>query len=151
MPLFASITLTEKVVLPVVVGVPDRTPAEDRVSPGGRVPAFTDQVYGVVPPVAAKVKLYAVLTTAVGGAPDVMDTPAATVMLVAWVALWPLASVTLAVKEYVPVAVGAEADAGRQDAAAHRPGVRAGPARFGQGVAVDGVGPSPGGGAKAID
>ena len=63
-------------------------------------------MYGVVPPVAAKVKLYAVLTTAVGGAADVIDTPAAMVMLVAWVALWPLASVTLTVKLEVPVAVG---------------------------------------------
>ena len=44
MPLFASITLTVKVELPVAVGVPDRTPAEDRVRPAGRVPAFTDQV-----------------------------------------------------------------------------------------------------------
>ena len=46
------------------------------------------------------------LTTAVGGAANVVDTPAATVMLVAWVALWPLASVTFTVKLEVPVAVG---------------------------------------------
>ena len=45
-------------------------------------------------------------TTAAGGAENVVDTPAEMVMLVAWVALWPLASVTLTVKLKVPVAVG---------------------------------------------
>ena len=45
-------------------------------------------------------------TTAAGGAANVVDTPAAMVMLVAWVAVWPLASVTLTVKLEVPVAVG---------------------------------------------
>ena len=45
-------------------------------------------------------------TTAAGGAANVVDTPALMVMLVAWVALCPLASVTLTVKLAVPVAVG---------------------------------------------
>jgi len=45
MPLFASITLTVKVELPVLVGV--RDDARGRQGQAGRrVPAFTDQVYG---------------------------------------------------------------------------------------------------------
>jgi hypothetical protein len=44
MPLFASITLTVNVELPTAVGVPDSTPSLLSVMPGGRLPAFTDQV-----------------------------------------------------------------------------------------------------------
>ena len=91
------------------------------------------------------------LTTAAGGAANVVDTPAATVMLVAWVALWPLASVTLTVKLKVPVAVGVplRVPAGLRLMPAGRLPLLtdqvygAGPAGFGQGVAVDGVGPAP--------
>src|SRR5260370_15052766 len=74
--------------------------------PGGSVPAFTDQVYGVVPPVAVIVSLYGTPTTADGGGLKVTDTPAAIVRLVAWVALCPFASVTFTVKLYVPATVG---------------------------------------------
>jgi hypothetical protein len=46
--------VTEKV--PATVGVPDVTPAELIERPLGRVvPEATDQVYGGVPPVAARV------------------------------------------------------------------------------------------------
>ena len=92
--------------MPAVVGVPASTPAELRDSPGGSVPAFTDQAYGAVPPLAVSVSLYAAPTSAAGGAGNVADTPADTVILVASVALWPLASVTLTVKANVPVTVG---------------------------------------------
>ena len=48
----ASVTRTVKVKLPAVVGVPDSRPVVGlRVSPGGRVPALTDQANGAVPPV----------------------------------------------------------------------------------------------------
>jgi hypothetical protein len=42
--------------VPTAVGVPPITPVEAfRFSPAGRLPAVTDQLYGVVPPVAASV------------------------------------------------------------------------------------------------
>ena len=37
------------------VGVPDMTPAELSERPAGKAPVATDQVYGGVPPVAARV------------------------------------------------------------------------------------------------
>ena len=40
---------------PAVVGVPEIMPLELSDSPAGKVPEDIDQVYGVVPPVAAKV------------------------------------------------------------------------------------------------
>ena len=42
---------------PAVVGVPAMTPAVLSDSPAGRVPLFTLQLYGAVPPVAARVVL----------------------------------------------------------------------------------------------
>ena len=54
----ASVTCTVKFVVPVPVGVPEMTPElETSESPAGRVPEETDQVYGVVPPMAARVVL----------------------------------------------------------------------------------------------
>ena len=54
----ASVTLTVKLLVPVPVGVPEITPVlEASASPAGKVPAEMDQVYGVVPPVAASVVL----------------------------------------------------------------------------------------------
>jgi hypothetical protein len=50
---------TVKLELSTVVGVPLRIPAVDKVSPAGRVPDVTDQLYGDVPPLAANVWLYA--------------------------------------------------------------------------------------------
>ena len=46
-----------KVDVPLAVGVPDSTPALESVSPAGRLPDETVQLYGVVPPVAANVTL----------------------------------------------------------------------------------------------
>jgi hypothetical protein len=54
----ASVTFTVKVLEPVPVGVPEITPVvEASASPAGKVPEETDQLYGAVPPVAAKVAL----------------------------------------------------------------------------------------------
>jgi hypothetical protein len=48
-----SRTDTVKLLVPVAVGVPEIRPvAGARLSPAGRLPALTDQVYGVVPPLA---------------------------------------------------------------------------------------------------
>jgi hypothetical protein len=52
-PLSATCTVTFDV--PALVGVPLITPALDRVTPAGSVPDVTVQLYGVVPPPAAKV------------------------------------------------------------------------------------------------
>jgi hypothetical protein len=53
---FASFTCTVKVEVPVFVGVPEITPVElAKVSPAGRLPDDTDQVYDGSPPVAANV------------------------------------------------------------------------------------------------
>src|SRR5215471_11363985 len=58
-PPAASVTRTEKVDKPVPVGVPDRTPLVANERPVGNEPDASVQVYGVIPPVAVNVKLYA--------------------------------------------------------------------------------------------
>src|SRR5262245_14352130 len=53
---FAAVTLAVKLNVPVAVGVPEMTPvplASDR--PGGSAPLAIDQIYGVIPPLAASV------------------------------------------------------------------------------------------------
>ncbi len=58
-----SVTWIVKFDVPAVVGVPLIAPVEAfRLSPPGRVPAETDQLYGAIPPVAASVWLYDVPT-----------------------------------------------------------------------------------------
>jgi hypothetical protein len=53
-----SVTFTVNRYTPDVVGIPERTPVNAlRVRPFGNVPAETDQLYGSVPPDAAKVWL----------------------------------------------------------------------------------------------
>ncbi len=48
-----SLTVTVKVNVPLAVGVPEITPLPAaRLTPVGRVPFVTDQVYAGVPPVA---------------------------------------------------------------------------------------------------
>jgi hypothetical protein len=64
--LLAPVTWTVKLAVPVAVGVPLSTPAADRPRPAGSVPAETNQLYGVVPPVAANDWLYAVPTVPAG-------------------------------------------------------------------------------------
>jgi hypothetical protein len=54
----ASVTRTVKLLAPVPVGVPEIAPVLDpSPSPPGKAPETIDQVYGVVPPVAATVAL----------------------------------------------------------------------------------------------
>ncbi len=48
-----SQTRAVKLNVPLGLGVPDTTPMLDRFNPAGRLPEFTFQVYGLVPPVAA--------------------------------------------------------------------------------------------------
>jgi hypothetical protein len=63
----ASVTATPKLVLPVLVGVPEITPVEaSRLSPAGREPEVTAQEYGATPPVAWSVAEYALPTVAGG-------------------------------------------------------------------------------------
>ena len=51
----ASATVTVRLKVPVTAGVPETMPVvEPRASPAGRLPAVTDQLYGMVPPVACK-------------------------------------------------------------------------------------------------
>jgi hypothetical protein len=57
-----SVTLTVVLKEPEAVGVPEMVPAADRVKPAGRAPELMLQVYGVVPPLAARVVEYAVPT-----------------------------------------------------------------------------------------
>ena len=47
---FASVARIVNVDGPAVVGVPDRTPVLESVSPAGRVPTVTANAYGVAPP-----------------------------------------------------------------------------------------------------
>jgi hypothetical protein len=50
-----SVTLTVTEEVPVVVGVPLIAPEMLSVRPAGKEPELIDQVYGEVPPLAAKV------------------------------------------------------------------------------------------------
>jgi hypothetical protein len=69
--LLLSDTDTVKLEVPLLVGVPEIAPvAVPRLSPGGRLPDETDHVYGLVPPVALKVPLYALLTVPPGNATE---------------------------------------------------------------------------------
>src|SRR3972149_6553749 len=61
--LFASVTCTVKLYVPASVGVPLITPVVLlRLRPDGREPDVTTHVYGVLPPEAVSVWLYAALT-----------------------------------------------------------------------------------------
>ncbi len=53
----ASATLTVKLKLPVAVGVPESKPADDKVSPAGKVPALKLKLTAPTPPVCVKVWL----------------------------------------------------------------------------------------------
>ena len=64
--MFWSVAPTVKLapVVPVVaaVGVPDKEPDELRLRPAGSVPEVTAKLYGLLPPLALKVAVYAVPT-----------------------------------------------------------------------------------------
>src|SRR5579863_3335805 len=108
---FASFTATVKVLAPVPVGVPLMAPELlFKLSPAGKDPEAIDQVYGVVPPVAASwVAGYATPMVPAGSEVVVMErggTCAFMVMLNGAFAVSPFASFTITVKALVPVAVG---------------------------------------------
>ena len=50
-----SLTVAVKFELPLAVGAPEMIPADERVSPVGRLPDVTDQLYVATPPVACRV------------------------------------------------------------------------------------------------
>jgi hypothetical protein len=52
---FWSVTLTPKLKLPAVVGVPEICPEAEIDNPGGNCPLASAQVYGGVPPAALRV------------------------------------------------------------------------------------------------
>ena len=60
------VTWTVKVEVPADVGVPLTAPPELSVSPAGRLPEVTDQLYGVVPPEAESDWLYDAPTVPAG-------------------------------------------------------------------------------------
>src|SRR3954471_9232100 len=70
-----SVTFTVTGNVPLPVGVPDRTPATESVSPGGSVPVLSAKLTGVVPPVCAKDWLNAVPAWPVVTAGFCTDTP----------------------------------------------------------------------------
>lgn len=107
----ASVTCTMIGNVPETDGVPLICPTLLNVSPVGNVPDGILQLYGVVPPVAAREAEYALFTCPVAK-DDVVTcsawAPAATTILKLAVALstGALLSVTLTVNENVPDAVG---------------------------------------------
>ena len=66
-----SVTRTVKADVPACVGVPEIRPEAEMVSPTGKLPFVTDQVYGPVPPVAAKVVEYATWEDPLGKANEI--------------------------------------------------------------------------------
>lgn len=69
-----SATLAVKVLVPVAVGVPEMTPAVLMDKPAGSAPEDMVNVYGAIPPEAARVVLYATVVTAIGTEVVVIDT-----------------------------------------------------------------------------
>ena len=100
--------MTVKFDVPAVVGVPLVTPPELKDSPAGRLPLWRDQLYGVTPPVAARVWEYATPIWPAGRLEVVTDRSTGITIDRAFVAVsagvWE--SVTLTVKFEVPAVVG---------------------------------------------
>jgi len=96
--------------VPDAVGVPEMVPVDEPSErPAGRLPETTDHEYGVTPPVAATVWLYATPTVPPGKLDVVITRSAgATYILSAWssVSGVPWLSVTRTVKFEVPEVVG---------------------------------------------
>jgi hypothetical protein len=83
-------TWTVNVLVPAASGVPLMMPVEAfKVSPAGRPPLTTDQLYGALPPVATRVCAYATPTTP----PARVEVPTDNVLLAVTV----MASVAVAV------------------------------------------------------
>jgi len=104
-----SVARTVKVLDPAAVGVPAIV-APVSVSPAGRVPLASDQVYGAVPPDAASDCEYAVPTTPFGNDDVVIDRVAGLMTIVSdAVAVRDALSVARTVKVVDPAAVGVPA------------------------------------------
>jgi hypothetical protein len=100
----ASVTAATNNAVPAVVGIPAIEPAEDMERPGGNVPAVSDQKYGEVPPVAAKVREYGT-PTAPAGKGDELDIPSELMARVnVWLVVAEVESVTVTVNVEVTAA-----------------------------------------------
>jgi hypothetical protein len=107
--LIESVTFAVKLYAPAVVGVPEIAPLPASVSPGGNDPLATDHTYGGVPPLAARVCVYAVPAVPAGSDAVVMLGGVGAGLIVicnACEADRLIESVTLAVKLYAPAVVG---------------------------------------------
>jgi hypothetical protein len=124
-----SVTRTVSGKLPAVVGVPPSAPLVPvSEMPAGRLPAVIAHEYGAVPPVAAKVAVYANPTCPAGSEALVMARLEAIAMLKVAVPLPLPVSVSVTLKLYVPACVGGDgsgrggqAEAGGQAARCNRP------------------------------
>jgi hypothetical protein len=107
-----SVTVAVKFEVPFAVGVPEIMPVvAARVSPAGSVPAVIDQVYAGVPPLAVIGFEYAVPTAPEGSVALIVNAGGAAVATTIesctdLVCAGLPASVTVAVKLVVPLAVG---------------------------------------------
>jgi len=125
----ASVTVTVKLAVVALVGVPEMTPvAAASNSPAGKEPAVTDQVKGVVPPITARVVAYAapfvplwsgdvVEITRVGLIVKLkaLDTVALAASVADRVKL--AVAVAVGVPEMMPVAAASDSPAGKDPAA----------------------------------
>src|SRR4029079_17918303 len=101
------VTLSVKFVVPAAVGVPVIAPVLAlRLSPAGSGPGDNEQVYGVVPPLAAAVCEYTPVASPFNRVVVVIDGAVAMVIDSALVAVAPTLSVTFSVKLNIPAAVG---------------------------------------------
>ena len=105
-----SVTRTVKFDVPAAVGVPEIVPVPLNVRPLGSVPLSSDQTYGEVPPVAARLCEYAVCTVPAGSVAVVTESAAGLITMVsalsAVTGVGVELSVTRTVKFDVPAAVG---------------------------------------------
>ena len=104
-----SVTFTVNDEVPDVVGVPEIFPVVPvKVKPAGRDPDRIDHVYGVVPPVAAKVPEYATPTVPFGSDVVEIDSGAITLKVKDLSEVWfgEEESVTLMPADELPTVVG---------------------------------------------
>jgi hypothetical protein len=107
--LIESVTFAVKLYAPAVVGVPEIAPLPASVSPSGNDPLATDHAYGGVPPLAARVCVYAVPAVPEGNDVVVMLGGIGAGLIVICKAREAdrfVESVTFAVKLYAPAVVG---------------------------------------------
>src|SRR5436853_7886014 len=102
-----SFAMATKLNGPDCVGVPDRTPAEESVTPEGSAPDATVHAYGAKPPIAPRLAVYGWLTTE--PAIEDFEMPSGSHSRIASVAcdVVRLSTPTLPVEAKVPSAVGA--------------------------------------------